>query len=152
VIAFETQVRIDRPIAEVFAYVSDPLNFPRWNSAVRTVRKSSAGENGVPSTFSMERELPTGRVVNELRVVATEWPSEFVIRTTAGPTPFLYRYRFFAEHDETVVHLDAEVELSGLPALLPQFARHGVKKGVEANFTTLRRILERPFAVRDDLT
>jgi hypothetical protein len=70
VIAFETDVRINSRIEEVFAYVSDPLNLPRWNSAVQAVRKTSAGRNGVASTYSMERELPNGRAINELEVVA----------------------------------------------------------------------------------
>jgi uncharacterized protein YndB with AHSA1/START domain len=83
-IAFETDVRIDRPIDNVFAYVSDPLNFPRWNSAVQTVRKTSVAENGVASTYLMERELPSGRAVNELEVVASESPREFAIRATAA--------------------------------------------------------------------
>ena len=82
-ITFETSTRIDRPIEEVFAYVSDPRNFPRWNSAVQAVRKTSAGENGVAATYLMERELPTDRAVNELEVVTREWPHEFAIRTTA---------------------------------------------------------------------
>src|ERR671919_826305 len=143
VIAFETSTRINRPIEDVFSYVSDPLNFPRWNSAVQAVRKTSAGENGVRSTYVMERELPTtGRAINELEVVASERPSEFVIRATAGPTPFLYRYRFAAENDETVIQLDAEVELPGAAALLPQLARRAVRKGVEDNFATLKQILE----------
>ena len=141
-IAFETSTRINRPIEDVFSYVSDPLNFPRWNSAVQAVRKTSAGENGVRWTYVMERELPTGRAINELEVVASKRPREFVIRSTAGPTPFLYRYRFAAENDETVVQLDAEVELAGAAALLPQLARRAVKKGVEDNFATLKQILE----------
>jgi uncharacterized protein YndB with AHSA1/START domain len=49
VIRFETSVRIERPVEEVFTYVSDPENFSRWNSAVRTVRKTSAGEDEVGS-------------------------------------------------------------------------------------------------------
>jgi uncharacterized membrane protein len=141
-IAFETDVHIDRPIGEVFAYVSDPLNFPAWNSAVQSVRKTSAGQNGVAPTYSMERELPTGRAVNELEVVASERPRKFAIRTTAGPTPFLYRYQFAAENGETVVKLDAEVELPGAAAFLPQLARRLVKKGVNDNLATLKQILE----------
>ena len=66
-IAFETDVRIDRPIEEVFAYVSDPLNFPRWNSAVQTVRKTSPDESDLASTYVMERKLPAGPAVNELQ-------------------------------------------------------------------------------------
>ena len=142
-IVFETSTRINRPIEDVFSYVSDPLNFPRWNSAVQAVRKTSAGENGVRSTYVMERELPTtGRAINELEVVASKRPREFVIRASAGPTPFLYRYRFAAENDETVMQLNAEVELPGAAALLPQLARRAVKKGVEDNFATLKQILE----------
>jgi ligand-binding SRPBCC domain-containing protein len=142
VIAFETQLRIDRPTEEVFAYVSDPPNYPRWNSAVQAVRETSASEHGVASTYSMERELPTGRVVNELETVASERPSEFAIRATTGPTPFLYRYRFDVENDQTVITLEAEVELSGATTFLPQLARRAVKKGVYANLAPLKQILE----------
>jgi uncharacterized protein YndB with AHSA1/START domain len=142
VIAFEASTRINRPIEEVFACVSDPLNFPRWNSAVEAVRKVAPGDNGARSTYVMERELPIGRTVNELEVVASERPSRFVIRATAGPTPFLYRYRFAAENDETVVQLDAEVDLPGPATLLPHLARRAVKKGVDDNFAMLKQVLE----------
>ena len=141
-ITFETSTRINRPIEEVFAYVSDPRNFPRWNSAVQAVRKTSAGDTGVASSYLMERALPTGRAVNELEVVTREWPREFAIRTTAGPTPFRYRYGFSAENNETVVQLDAEVDLIGPAALLPKLARRAVKKGVDDNLATLKQILE----------
>jgi hypothetical protein len=90
----------------------------------------------------MERELPTGRAVNQLEIVASERPREFAVRTTAGPTPFLYRYRFSAEKGETIVRLDAEVELPGPVALLPPIARRLVKNGVDVNFATLKQILE----------
>lgn len=139
---FETNVRIERPIEEVFAYVSDPLNLPRWNSAVQAVRKTSPGENGVASTYAMERQLPTGHALNELEIVALERPREFAIRTTSGPTPFHYRYRFSAENGETVIQLNAEFELQGAAAFLSQLARRAVKKGVDDNFATLKEILE----------
>ena len=94
------------------------------------------------ASYLMERALPTGRAVNELEVLTREWPREFAIRTMTGPTPFRYRYGFSAEHDETVVHLKAEVDLIGPAAFLPQLARRAVKKGVDDNFATLKQILE----------
>ncbi|MGH3034883.1 MAG: SRPBCC family protein [Gaiellaceae bacterium] len=139
---FTTSVRIACPLDEVFAYVADPLNFPRWNSAVQAVRKTSAGESGVASTYSMERELPTGRVVNELEIVAHERPGEFALRTTLGPTPFAYRYRFAAENGETVVQLDAAFELEGAAALLGPLAARAVRRGVDDNFAALKEFLE----------
>jgi uncharacterized protein YndB with AHSA1/START domain len=142
-ITFETDVQIARPLEEVFAYVSEPLNFPRWNSAVEVVRETSAREGGVGSTYVMERDLPSGRAVNRLDVVASEAPHEFEIRASAGPTPFLYRYRFASENGGTIVKLDAEVELPGAASFIPQLARRAIKSGVDDNLATLKRILER---------
>ena len=141
-IAFQTSIGIDRAIEDVFAYVSDPPNFPAWNSAVRDVRATSTGANGTGSTYVMNRQLPTGPATNQLEIVAREEPHEFAIRTTSGPTPFLYRYRFAAENGKTILRLDAQVELDGLAAFMPQVARLAVKRGVDDNFATLKQILE----------
>jgi uncharacterized protein YndB with AHSA1/START domain len=146
VTAFKTSVRIRRPIEDVFAFVSDPLNFPHWNSAVRAVGKTSGRESEAGSTYLMERELPSGGVQNELEIFAREHPSQFSIRTTSGPTPFTYRYTFAAANGQTVVQLDAVVELDGVAALLGPLAGHAVKRGVDDNFAELKRILETPLA------
>ena len=139
---FETRVRIERPTAEVFDYVSDPTSFPRWNSAVQSVRQTSAGADGVGATYDMERDLPGGRAENALEVVEVNRPSLFVIRTTTGPTPFTYRYVFTDEGASTVVELAAEVELGGLAGALGPLASRVVKRGVDSNFGDLKRILE----------
>src|SRR6266545_6704541 len=138
---FDTAVRIERPVEAVFDYVSDPLNFPRWNSAVQAVRGTSGdGEPG--STYMMERELPGGRAENGLEIVDRTRPSEFVLRTTSGPTPFVYRYGFEADGEATQLHLAATVELSGIAGALGPLAARAVKRGVDSNFADLKRILE----------
>ncbi len=139
---FETGVRIERPVDEVFDYVSDPRNFPRWNSAVQAVRETSPGTDGVGATYRMQRELPGGRAENDLEVMARRRPTEFEIRTTSGPTPFVYRYRFTDEEGATLMKLAAEVELEGLAGALGPLAARAVKRGVDSNFADLKRILE----------
>ena len=141
-IAFQTSVRVKRPIEEVFAFVSDPLLFPRWNSAVQTVHHTSGEQGSMGSTYSMQRQLPTGQVDNDLEVLAREHPTEFDIRTTSGPTPFRYRYRFASDGADTLIRLDASVELSGVTSLLGPLAARGVKRGVDANLATLKYTLE----------
>jgi Polyketide cyclase / dehydrase and lipid transport len=125
----------------VFDYVSDPENFPAWNSAVQSVRRTS-GEGDAGATYLMERELPGGRAENELEVMVRMRPTEFDIRTASGPTPFVYRYRFTSEDGATEVRLAAEVELSGIAGALGPVASRVVKRGVDANFATLKGILE----------
>ena len=94
------------------------------------------------STYSMERELPTGRVENGLKVFAREHPNEFGIRTTTGPTPFVYHYGFASDRAATIVHLEATVELPGVAGVLGPLASRGIRRGVDANFADLKRTLE----------
>ena len=141
-IRLQTSVRVERPIEEVFAYIADPLLFPRWNSAVQTMHRTS-GQNGAPgSTYSMRRQLPSGRVENELEVLSREHPTNFGIRTTSGPTPFLYNYRFAPDGADTVIYLNASVELPRATAVLGPLAARGVRRGVDANLAALKHALE----------
>jgi len=139
---FTTSVHIERPVVEVFDYVSDPMNFPRWNSAVQSVRQTSDGADGIGATYAMERELPGGRAENALEVVEVNRPTLFVIRTTSGPTPFHYRYVLEDEGAATLLQLAAEVELGGLAGALGPLAKRAVQRGADSNFADLKRILE----------
>jgi uncharacterized protein YndB with AHSA1/START domain len=140
---FVTTVHVRRPLEAVFDYLADPLNFPQWNSAVQAVHKTSAGPAEVGSTYSMERQLAGGRAENQLEVVARARPEEFALRTTSGPTPFLYRYSLAPEDGETDVRLAATIEAEGVLALLGPLATNAVKKGVDDNLATLKQIIER---------
>ena len=133
-----TSVTIDRPILDVFAYVSEPRNFPAWNSAVDDVRPLSLGGPGVGSIYAMQRQLPTGRAANRLEVVIRNPPLEFAIRTISGPTPFLYRYRFSADDTVTVVEFGGDVDLPSVAGIAARFLR----RGVDHNLATLKLILE----------
>jgi hypothetical protein len=116
--------------------------FPRWNSAVQTVHGTSEQTGGPGSTYSMQRQLPTGQVENELEILTREHPTKFSIRTTSGPTPFLYDYRFAPDAADTVVHLDASVELPGVTAVLGPLAARGVRRGADANLEALQHALQ----------
>jgi hypothetical protein len=63
------------------------------------------------------------------------------MRTTSGPTPFLYRYTFSPRGDGTRLELEAVVQLEGLPARLGVLAARAVKRGVADNLTALEGIL-----------
>jgi Polyketide cyclase / dehydrase and lipid transport len=124
--------------------VSNPRNFPHWNSAARAARQTSPGTDDVGATYSIVRELPGGQAENDLEVRTSRRPTEFDIRTTSGPTPFVYRYGFTDEGRTTLVELAAEAELGRLAGALGPLASRAVKRGVDSNLADLKRILERP--------
>jgi hypothetical protein len=138
----ETRIRVERSAEDVFDYVSDPRNFPSWNSAVRSVSLLSAGgADGVGATYSMRRELPTGPADNVLEVVAHARPRRFGIRTISGPTPFAYEFRFVGDGSGTVVDAELRAELGGVAGLLGPLARVALQRGVKDNLAALERLL-----------
>jgi hypothetical protein len=134
-----TDVHIQRPLDEVFRYVADPRNLPVWNSAVTDVRER-VGTPG--STYVLERDLPSGKAINELEVIAPDPGREFSLRTTSGPTPLAYRIHFAALGGATVITVDAEAALGRVAELAAPLARRLVRRGIDSNLATLKRVLE----------
>jgi hypothetical protein len=84
----------------------------------------------------MQRDLPTGRAANVLEVVQRHRPTEFVIKTTSGPTPFAYDIKFTPSNGGTVMKLGARAELGRFGDLIGPLARTAVKRGVNENLAT----------------
>jgi Polyketide cyclase / dehydrase and lipid transport len=57
--SFTNVVEINRPAHEVFAFLANLENVPRWNYAITETRKTSPGEVGVGTTYEQTRSIPT---------------------------------------------------------------------------------------------
>jgi hypothetical protein len=136
-IRFETTIEITRTHEDVFDYVVDAGRLAEWNSAVTSVEPLSrtAGHH------TMQRELPTGVAINEIAIAAKR-PDEMTLRTITGPTPLVYHYTFEPTATGTRITLRAEVELGGIARLAGPLAAQGLRRGVDANLSSLRDILE----------
>ena len=55
-------VLVDRPIKDVFAFVSNPNNMSQWNSAVVSLHQATPGAVGVGSTFKTVGEMIGRRI------------------------------------------------------------------------------------------
>ena len=56
---FENTVMIQRPAEEVFAFLADFENIPRWNYAIEETKKASAGPVGVGTRYRQTRTVPS---------------------------------------------------------------------------------------------
>ena len=72
-----THLQIDRPAAEVFAFVSDQLNAPRWQRGLFEVRRTTDGPIGVGSEHVFVRRFAGRRIESGNRFVEFE-PGRFV--------------------------------------------------------------------------
>ena len=142
-IEFEVKIPIKCTIDNVFSFVSRGENLSAWNSAVKQVTKLTEGPVNKGTRYKMTRQLPNGRSDNTIEVSNYKPSSKLTIRTTTGPTPFVYHYSFEPKKETTEVSLRTEIEEEGLPFKLPNFlASRAIKRGVNDNLKTLKSILE----------
>ncbi|MHA2424216.1 MAG: SRPBCC family protein [Candidatus Thorarchaeota archaeon] len=142
-IKFEIDILIHRPIADVFDYVSDTENDPRWNSAVVGVEQVDDCDDELNCKYKIQRVIGKKRIENLYRVIEYEKNKLLTIKTLTGPTPFTYRYSFESIGKSTKILLDGKVKDEGLPFEARSFlASHMIKLGVANNFQKLKTILE----------
>jgi hypothetical protein len=77
VIDVVTQLDVDRPAAQVFAFVSDQLNATRWQRGLHEVRRTTDGPIGVGSEHVFVRRFAGRRIESANRFVELE-PGRFV--------------------------------------------------------------------------
>jgi uncharacterized protein YndB with AHSA1/START domain len=81
----DNRVTIDRPIEEVFAFLADGTNNPRWRSGVLEITRTSAID-GLGSTYRQILRGPGGRRVDgDYEVTNYQPPHQLEFRVTAGP-------------------------------------------------------------------
>lgn len=80
----ERSIVIDRPLADVFAYVADPHNTPKWRPSVLEVTDAPT-PIGVGSTFGEVVNF-MGRKTFGMRVTAFEPNQRIVMVAESGPS------------------------------------------------------------------
>jgi polyketide cyclase/dehydrase/lipid transport protein len=84
VATFENTVMISRPIEQVFGFLSDFENVPRWNYAILETHKISQGPVGVGTIYQQLRSVPS-RNQERFEVTAYTPPRQLEIRGQLGP-------------------------------------------------------------------
>jgi uncharacterized protein YndB with AHSA1/START domain len=91
VATFENTVMIQRPIEDVFGFLSDFENAPKWNYAIVETRKVSEGAVGVGTIYQQVRSVPS-RSEERFEVTAYNPPRQLEIRGQLGPFPARLSY------------------------------------------------------------
>jgi uncharacterized protein YndB with AHSA1/START domain len=77
-------VEIDRPPAEVFAYVTDPTRFPEWQDDVVQVRLTAPGPLRVGGRFTTTRRIGPGERDMVQEVAVLDAPHAWSARAVGG--------------------------------------------------------------------
>lgn len=136
-VEFTNSVVIDRPVSEVFGFISNFENMPKWNYFVVDVITESAPGLGVGTTYRQRRKS------DEQRYVVTEFERGVRVAVrTLPPAPDL-QMRFTFERYGRGTRLTAEWLLeTGLPRWLEGIGAARISAAVRANLAKLKELLE----------
>jgi uncharacterized protein YndB with AHSA1/START domain len=136
------EVVIARPPGEVFAFVADAENAPRWRSGVLDIRREPGGGPGVGARYRQGVKGPGGRRV-DADIEVTEYEPDRVVafRTVAGPVRPHGRFTLAPAEGGTRVRFELQAALRGLKRLMAPMVKRSMD-GEVAALGQLKRVLE----------
>jgi uncharacterized membrane protein len=138
VLEFENTIRIDRPVDEVFAFLSDFENIPKWNYYVLEVRQLSESPRGVGPIYHQVRKTDE----QDFRIIEYEPHHTVAVKTLPQSSPTLeMRFRLYQEGNATRIRDEWKLDM-GMPAILERLALRRVKSAVAENLAKLKELLE----------
>jgi hypothetical protein len=112
---FQNTVTIARPAGEVFAFLADLRNIPRWNYAIARTVPTLPGPAGVGATYRQTRTIPR-RSEENLQITVFQPPTRLAVQGQLGP--FRATASYLLEPVPSGTRLANDVELEPISALL----------------------------------
>jgi carbon monoxide dehydrogenase subunit G len=131
----EVTVEIDRTPEEVFDYLVDVSNLPRWQSGVHAARRE--GSHIHESRHMLGRELHT-----TLEIEDEERPRLFTLRALDSPIPFRVRHELAPNDAGTRLRVTGDGDAGLLPGFAGGIMARRAEKQFRKDFERLKRLLE----------
>ena len=141
-IQLDKSVLIERPVEDVFSFISNFENESEWCEEVVRTQKTSDGPIGVGSTFTDHVEFLGRTMKSSYEILAYDLNKTVSIKTSSGPVPFVATYSFNDADGVTKLAILAKAEPRGLFKLATPIIRRQLGKQWDRNFANLKRLLE----------
>lgn len=139
-IDFTIDTRIERPVSEVFGYVTDPTQLSTWQT--NTVSAVADGPIAVGTRLREVHRAPGGKEIPSL-VEVSEYETDrvFALRVIEG-TPVHLRATFESEGQGTLMHFRVHGQLSGIARVAEPLLHVALKRQFKTQCSKLKQLLE----------
>jgi uncharacterized membrane protein len=138
----ERSIVIDRPLEEVWGFVHEPANDPRWQPTIVESETSPEGPIRAGSRIREVRRFLGVRLEISYEVTGYDPPSRSSVKSVSGPIPFSGSYVFESLDGSTRFTVSGELDAHGFFKLAePVFTRIAGRE-LEANLGHLKDLLE----------
>ena len=139
----EHEVTIARPAAEVFAFVADGLNAPKWRPGVLDI--SLVSGTGLGAVYKQGVKGPGGRRIDaDYRITALEPNRRLSFEAIAGPVRPTGQFVLDDVNGATQLKFALQAELGGIKKLLMGGAVQKTMNAEVAATERLKEVLEAP--------
>jgi hypothetical protein len=139
---FEINLVINRPIEEVFAFIANPENLPRWRAATLEVKRISSEPLGVGSIVRGRFTFLGCPFEGNLEIILQEPHGRYGTRLIEGPFPLEARYTLEPVENGTQLTLVIEGQPGGFFKLAEPLVVSMAKRSYEADLHNLKEMLE----------
>jgi carbon monoxide dehydrogenase subunit G len=137
----EVSIVINRPLAEVFAYLAGEENNVNWRSGMVDVNKTSEGPVGVGTTYRIVNHVMGRRIEGEAEVTQYELNRKYATRNKSGPR--IETQRTFETVDGgTRVTFAVHADLAGLFQLAEPLIASIARRRFDNDVADLKDLLE----------
>ena len=144
-IRIEKSIIINRPVEDVWKFMSNIENATKWDRGVLEARQTSEGTIGVGSTLQTRRQMLGRQRIGKLRV--SEYVPNRIIALQASLGQIAaaqIRYSFEPVDGGTRMTGTSEVELRGLWKLITPILTRMLARDGREDMANMKRIMEAP--------
>jgi len=140
-IKVEVSVLINKPVEEVFAFVSSHENTPKWQGGVEAVIPEGP-QNAVGSKYTEVRKFMGQEMKSAMEVTAYETNSKWAAKVLKGPVPYEVTATFTAEGSGTRMTTVVEGEPKGFFKVAEGMMKGQLEKSLQEDGERLKKLLE----------
>jgi len=138
----KVEILVSRPLDEVFAFVGDVRNRPRWDESVDSEELTSPEPIGVGSTVRTRLRSMGREYQYTWEIVEHDPPNRMRVQSTSGPFPTTLVFQFLDRDDKTEVQATVTGRPSGFLRVLQPMISRSTQKNLETGYARLKRLLE----------
>ena len=142
---FEASVEIERPVEEVFGYVTVPENLPEWAGPVievRDVQKAAPDQLRQGDKFTAAAKFLGRRFETPCEVTDYLSNRQFSFRSTGGPVPQEFTYAFEPTLEGTRFTQSVEAQPGAFFRLTGPLFEAAGRRQINNDLETLKDLLE----------
>jgi len=138
----ETVVEIERPVEQVFDYLSDLRNMTDWAQGIIEAKQLTPQGVGPGTVYQIVGLLAGRRVASAIEIMQYEPRRMYTSVSGIGPVVFDDRWEFVAKGDRTQVRQVSDIYARGLLAPLGVLAARLLGKRIANDLRRAKHLLE----------